>query len=159
MLAAEQDNSSAQNILGKFYETGKGVVRVDKKVAKRWYEKSANSENILAYANLAQLYKSKGDSIKAFKWYKKSAEAGSKKGQYYVGRYYLDGKVAVNKDAKLAIKWFKKSAKHGYKQSLIALGDIYYYGNVNASIAQNYKIAADWYSRAAKNSTKAEKRD
>ena len=56
----------------------------------------------------------------------------------------------------MAIKWFKKSAKQGYKQSLIALGDIYYYGDIDASIAQNYKIAADWYSKAAKGNTKAE---
>ena len=55
MMAAEQNNSDAQNLIGEMYELGKGV-KQDYDTALNWYKKSAKNSNEIAYYNLGLLY-------------------------------------------------------------------------------------------------------
>lgn len=53
--AAESGNAEAQNVIGEFFEHGRGVQQ-DYVAAGQFYQRSAMQENIDAQCNLASLY-------------------------------------------------------------------------------------------------------
>lgn len=152
--AASQGLADAQNKLGLFYSTGKNVVPVDMDKAFKFFKQAAEQGSEKAATNLGKFYDAgygvKSDEVEAFIWYKKAADMGSDEGMYNLGRFYASGK-SVQKDINKAIEWYKKSADGQFKASQIAMGSIYYYGEKDFNIPKNYKKAADWYYKAAKN--------
>lgn len=157
--AAEQGYDDAQHKIGIFYLAGKGVVEVDMDEAFKWFKQAADQGSTKSYNGLAELY-AKGYGVKknakeSLKWYKKSATLGDKVAQYKVG-YHYDYGIVVQKDVNEAIKWYKKSVKKKYRKAQIAMGKVYYYGDKGSNIPKNYKKAADWFYKAAKNTKKEE---
>jgi TPR repeat protein len=53
-------------------------------------------------------------------WYRKAAEQGDVKGQYYLAQCYEYG-VGVALDLKAASAWYAKAAKQGHRESAAAL--------------------------------------
>lgn len=155
--SADQGFPDAQNKMGIFYSTGRGVVEIDMDKSFKWFKQAADQGSTKSYNNLAEFY-AKGYGVKkskdeSFKWYKKSAELGDKVAQFKVG-YHYDYGIVVQKDINEAIKWYKKSIKKKYREAQIAMGKIYYYGDKDGNIPKNFKKAANWYYKAAKNTQK-----
>ena len=155
--SADQGHHDAQNKMGIFYSTGRGVVEIDMDKSFKWFKQAADQGSTKSYNNLAEFY-AKGYGVKkskdeSFKWYKKSAELGDKVAQFKVG-YHYDYGIVVQKDVNEAIKWYKKSIKKKYREAQIAMGRIYYYGDKDSNIPKNFKKAANWYYKAAKNTQK-----
>lgn len=155
--SADQGFPDAQNKMGIFYSTGRSVVEIDMDKSFKWFKQAADQGSTKSYNNLAEFY-AKGYGVKknideSFKWYKKSATLGDKIAQYKVG-YHYDYGIVVQKDVNEAIKWYKKSIKKKYREAQIAMGKIYYYGDKDGNIPKNFKKAANWYYKAAKNTQK-----
>src|ERR1043165_9060823 len=75
-----------------------------------WYQKAAETGDVLAQYNLALLYK-KGKGIenhleKAFYWYQ-AAGNGVVQAQYNLGNCYKNG-IGVEKDEVKAFEWYEK---------------------------------------------------
>ena len=51
----------------------------------------------------------KTDEARAFKWYKKAAEAGSREAMNEMAKYYAYGVGGIKKDEKEAMKWSEKA--------------------------------------------------
>lgn len=82
----------------------------------------------------------------AFRLFKKYAEEGDAVAQFYLGRYYYEGKC-VKRNRKTAIKWFTKSAEQGKEIAQYFLGEIYYNAD---GVERNYEEAFKWYRKSAK---------
>ena len=54
--------------------------------------------------------------MKAYEWYKKSAEAGFSEGQWRLGQCYEKG-LGISKDISLAIFWYEKANNQGHKKA------------------------------------------
>ena len=71
-LAALQGHSGAQNLLGSFYRTGKGILENDK-VAVKWITLAAKQGDGNAQYSLGEMYKAgegvEQDYIKAYMWF------------------------------------------------------------------------------------------
>src|SRR5256885_725545 len=67
------------------------------------------------------------DEVKAFEWYKKSAEQGFSNAQCNLGVCYANG-IGVKKDEVKAFEWYKKSAEQGFSNAQYNLGYCYQNG-------------------------------
>ena len=110
--AADLGNTSAQCVLGKCYEFGRGVTR-DASETVKWYRKAAELGDSYAQYALGCCYffgkvvpQSKGEAIK---WFQKAAEQGLVVAQYALGYFYYKDLGAHNK----AENWFRKAAEQG----------------------------------------------
>jgi uncharacterized protein len=117
---AEQGNPDAQSKLGVMYATGVGM-KLDKKEAVKWYERSASQGDPVGMWNLAFMYvKGEGglekDFTKARNLFRNSAELGFVNAQYDLGIVLLDG-VGGEPDKPEAVKWFKKAAGQGSRDA------------------------------------------
>ncbi len=54
----------------------------------------------------------------AEKWYKKAAEKGHPKAQYYLGKMYSTDTSGVKRDDAEANKWFGKAAEQGFQEAI-----------------------------------------
>ena len=81
-LAALQGHSGAQNLLGSFYRTGKGILENDK-VAVKWITLAAKQGDGNAQYSLAEMYKAgegvEQDYNKAYIWFNLSDHSGAKR--------------------------------------------------------------------------------
>lgn len=116
---AVEGNPEAQSKLGVLYSTGLGV-KMDKKEAASWYQKSADQGFPTGQWNLAWMYV-KGEGVeenytKAFELFKKAADSGLPNAQYDVGMMYLQG-ITVKADRAEAEKWIRKAADQGYRDA------------------------------------------
>ena len=59
--------------------------------------------------------------MRAFKWYKLSAEQGYPKAQFNLGEIYREG-VIVTRDFEKALKWYRLSAEKGLAEAQCNLG-------------------------------------
>jgi len=96
------------------------------------------------------------DPVKAFRWFRESAELGNPTAQYYLGRSYYDFTdypSVVRPDHPLAVSWWLKSAAQGTIEAMEALGFCYSrgYGGLtkNDVEAYAYLSLASPKSRAA----------
>jgi TPR repeat protein len=122
--AADQGYAQAQHTLGIFYAEGDGVAK-DQVEALKWYRKAADQGYAAAQYTLGicyaegddvvkdqvgpiiWLHKTAGqaqfnlgvvkDEVEAAKWYRKAADQGSLKSQYFIGLRYKAG-IGVAKD-------------------------------------------------------------
>ena len=83
-MAAEQEDSIAQNNLGNCYYNGDGIDQSYEEAVK-WYRKAAEQEYAKAQYNLGNCYEN-GEGVEpsyeeAVKWYRKAAEQGNSDAQ------------------------------------------------------------------------------
>lgn len=81
------------------------------------------------------------DFNKAVICFKKAAESGNKKAQYYLGICYKNGE-GVDKDYTEASKWYEKAAEQGHVYAQYRLGNLLYNNKI-------FTEAATWYKKAA----------
>lgn len=161
-LAAEQEDSNAQNMLGVFYEKGEGLEK-DEQKALHWYHKAAAQLNSIALTHLWKAYKTgtlgvQTDEEKAFGYLLQAAEIEgsylrpSDKYQpfddqgplyltYQLGLMYEKGE-GTSKSVKKAVYWYEKSANLDHMVSVVKLMRIYKYGS--GEIEKNLAIANYW---------------
>jgi len=87
------------------------------------------------------------DKKQAAKWFKKAADAGHGKAQWYLGRMYAKGD-GVSKNSKLAIKYLQQASQNGQEEAYYDLALVYLYDNGDKP---DYIHATEWLDRAAKN--------
>ena len=146
---AEDNNSSAMDLLGEMHIKGLGVSK-NVKLGIAWKEKASWLGNHFAEYSLGELYKN-GQEVpknlkKALYWHQKSAKNGNYLAQYQYGLNFYKGKV-VPKDDSIALYWLEKSAKKNYVKAMSLLGTILSNSN---QITRNYVAAAKWYQKAIK---------
>lgn len=103
----------------------------------------------IAY-NLAMKYYTgdyccKQDLALAASWFRKAADLGHVRAQFYMGSAY-DGGYGVERDYEEAYAWYRRAAAEGDRDAQSGLGGLYAAGN---GVEQDYEKAAAWYRRAA----------
>ena len=84
--------------------------------------------------------------VVAADWYRKAADAGNAKAQYYYGRLLLEGGGGVRREREQAVGWFTKAAEAGQGEAMAALGRALMKGE---GIDRNKSEGLRWYERAA----------
>jgi enhanced entry protein EnhC len=150
-LAANQQHTVAQFLLGQLYQRG----HIDKipnyDEAKKWYE-LAKQTNAKAATALGFIYEIVDNNYqKAFENYQLAANSKDAIGQFNLGLMYEYGK-GITVDMLQAKKLYSQAAKKGYANAMTQLAGFYLNGIGNN--VDNQK-ALYWYRKAArlKNST------
>ena len=86
-----------------------------------------------------------GDYKKAFPQLKRLAEQGNVSQQFFLGRFYIEGKGVPENDAK-AVYWFRRAADQGHASAQYYLGYMYENGK---GVPKNDAQAYVWLSIAA----------
>ena len=112
--SAIQGNSSAQQQLGLFYESGTDPCIRNIEKALDWYQKSADQGNNEAVFAIGRIYtngvdEQNPDFVRAFQYFLKAAESGHPEAQYRVGVALFYGK-GTEIDKESALSWLNKSA-------------------------------------------------
>ena len=118
----------------------------------KWLEKAAEKNYPPAQNELGALYYSgKNDIVrnpkKAVEFFRKAADKGNAKAQFYLGVCYDRG-MGVKQNDKEAFKWYEESAKQGYGPAQFNLGAFFESGRGEAA---NEDEAIKWYFEAAIN--------
>ena len=77
--------------------------------------------------------------------YRKSAEAGDAKAQFFLGLLHERGLDGVP-DLAAALHWFGKAAGQGHREAQYKIGLMYHYGR---GVGRDVKVAGKWYRAAA----------
>ena len=148
LLSANQGYAPSQNILGRYYEEGKGVEQ-DLIEAVKWYRKAAEQNLASAQWNLALCYNAgrgvEQDYEQAFQWFQKSAKQGHMRSQNMLGQYYENGR-GFAQDLKEAVKWYKKAAEQNLASAQWNLAVCYDRG---IGVKQDYEQAFQWFQKSA----------
>jgi uncharacterized protein len=144
-LAAEHGSGPAQNNLGVLLSNGNGV-RKNVEEALLWLRKAFRTGDSCAAQNIAITYRENGDLKTAFKWFRKSTEAGDGGALIQLGIHYYWGK-GVRRNPRAAIRCFRAATKiediceTGRDDAFFFLGIAYYEGRgVQASIPNAKKF-------------------
>lgn len=139
---AEKGDPLAQFYLGLLYFTGDGGEK-NLIEAGNWFEKSArhNDPNI-PEKNFKGI---SADYDRALYWFKKIAESGNVKAQFYLGVMYAAGRD-IEIDYKKSAYWFEKAAKQGDELSQLNVGMFYIEGN---GVRKDVKKGIEWLEKAA----------
>jgi len=103
---------------------------------------------------------------KALKWYERAAKQRLDVAEYMTGFLYAHGEERLGRgplmrqkqvielsgiplDYEKAAYWYKKAAEQGFALGMRWLGYFYYRGNY--AVERNYKLAFEWYQKAADN--------
>jgi len=144
LMAANNENTEAQNNVGVFLLQGLGVEK-DPSKALGYFEKSANNGHVSAQGTLGGLYfhgiGTEIDYKLALKWFNESANQGHSESQLNLGIMYSKGK-GVYKNIDTAIQWLKKSAKQENAVAQFTLGLLYQKNN-------NFDQAIHWYAKSS----------
>jgi TPR repeat protein len=84
------------------------------------------------------------DDVKAFDWYRRSAEQGHAPAQFNIASAYFFGR-GVPPDTTKAIEWYRKAADQGFAQAQAVLGSLY---RVGLGVPRDYLQAYVWFSLA-----------
>lgn len=84
--------------------------------------------------------------VMAADWYRKAADAGNAKAQYYYGRLLNEGGGNVRRDREQAVSWFTKAANAGEAEAMAALGRALMKGE---GTNRNKTEGLRWYEQAA----------
>jgi hypothetical protein len=85
------------------------------------------------------------DYGQAVAWYRKAAEQGNAKAQFFLGGMYYVGE-GVTRDYGQAAVWYRKAAEQGDAQAQFNLGWMYQEGK---GVTRDYEAAYGWLARAA----------
>ena len=153
---AEAGVPSAALIMGLLYQTGGDGISADEsesekqlKIAFDGLQKAAEQGDALAQYELRSCYVgglgTKQDSQKAFELLLKSAEQGNAAAQLE-----LASDKTTELDAKKRAEWLWKSANQGFPRAQTKIGNLYFEGDPDGEIKQDYAKAVEWYEKAAK---------
>ena len=85
------------------------------------------------------------DYATAVAWFKKGAQLGNPKAQFYLAHLYRKG-LGVTKNLQEYVKWITKAAEQGHVRAQYNLGIIYASGY---GVTKNDQEAVKWYQKAA----------
>ncbi len=118
-VKAEKGDAKAQNVLGIFYEYGRGVVK-DEVEAVKWYRKAADQGDSDVQVRLGYMYSyGQGvvkDEVEAVRWYRKAADQGYAAAQFILGLMYSHGEGVV-KDEIEGYKWHLLAGAQGNEEA------------------------------------------
>ncbi|WP_455208630.1 tetratricopeptide repeat protein [Kaarinaea lacus] len=129
-LATEQNDPSAQYLVGRNFLKGKSVKK-DINKAIKWFEKAANQNHTKAEYQLGQMYLY-GHGVKqspnqAYYYLSRAAEKNDLDAQYELANYYLRG-TPGEEQYKNAVKWLRRAVARDHVRSLYILGKLVYEG-------------------------------
>jgi TPR repeat protein len=119
--AAESGDPSAACSLGYAYDVGVGIGR-NRVLALKWYRLAARKGSTTAMANIATVYRDKGDLRRAHRWVLRGADMGDGDDAVSAGYGYLHG-IGVRRD--------EQSARHMFHRAIEST-DISEYGREEA---------------------------
>lgn len=93
-----------------------------------FYEHAAEQGDVDAQVKLGEMYYNKKDYQNAYDWFRKAADAGNARAQYWLSICYQWGQ-GVKQDRKKAFDWAKKGARQGDVKAEYRLAEYYYSGN------------------------------
>jgi hypothetical protein len=128
--AAENRHARAMSVVALYYARGLGVTK-DETKATGWATKAADKGQPMGYRVLGDLAKAKADAVKPDK------KSPSFKSQLALRDKHLDE----------AFKQYRRGADAGDRHSLRELAKAYETGQ--PGMPQNYRLALDYYTRAA----------
>jgi len=116
-LSKVKNKTDAHLYLANMYENELGG-KIDMKKAIKHYKiantKEANYKLGVIYLEGKYVLK---DPKTGVKYLQRSAHQGCAKAQYLLGKLYLTGNEALNKNLTLAAKWLKEASQNGIKES------------------------------------------
>lgn len=139
---AKEGDPRAQFYLGLLYFTGDGGEK-NLVEAGNWFERSAKKLAPKAREKKFQGISKEYD--RALYWFKKIAENGDVKAQFYLGVMYAAGRD-IDIDYKKSLYWFEKAAKQGDILAQLNVGMFYIEGN---GAKKNVKKGIKWLEKAA----------
>lgn len=147
--SAESGDAGALCNLGYCFDVGLGCRR-DQVEALRLYKKAFRQGLGGAAANIATIYRDRGDAVRAFFWYQRDAAASYGNSLVELGWRYYRG-IGVRRNAEEALRCFRKALVHrfideaGREEAMYHLGVAYWEGQgVRRSVAR----AVQWLERA-----------
>lgn len=147
-LAANQGQAYSQYLLGRAYETGKGVEQ-DYQEAARWYNLAADQGYAAAQYEIGEIYyHARGvekDIKTSFKWHSRASDQGYAASIARLGEFYGFGEV-VEKDTKKAIELFEKAVALEDPSAMVFLGWHYQSGD---GVEEDKKKAVEYFRKSA----------
>ena len=145
--AANQGDSSAQNMIGEMYGRGEGVGQNDAE-ALRWFTLAAEQKNHEAETNLGITYR-EGYGVtrnydQAYAWLSLAARAQYPAAIYHLGVMY-EHEMLIAEDEDVWIDMYEHAAELGYGPAQARIGHMYETGVV---FDQSYDDAIYWYNLA-----------
>ena len=108
-------------------------------------EHDAEIQNIIGFCYANGFCGGQEDKKAAFGWYKKAAEQGNSKAQYYLACCYACG-AGCKKDDHKYFEWCKKSAEQGDAEAQYQLGNSY---RIGSCCEKNKRQAIKWFEKSA----------
>lgn len=144
--SADRGNAYGLYQIGLAYYYGvDDVVKEDEEKALRFLLRSANSDYDLSYFYIGSVYAHKEQYAEAYKWYKKSADAGYYAGMCGLGKLYYFGH-GMSEDYDEAFKYFSQAADGDNAEACFLLGHMFEFGN---GVSENHSKAMSYYRKAA----------
>lgn len=103
--------------------------------------------DIARYVQLAREAHKRDDFVEALKWYRKTAELGDAKSQFFLGKLYMDGEI-VPQDYSEAAKWLKLAGHQGVAMAQERYALLLTEG---AGVKKDFAEGLKWYKLAATN--------
>jgi hypothetical protein len=148
--AAAQNDAEALMALGRFYDTGKGGIEIDRVKATEFYFKAARLGNTLAMNQVGLRYQHGigmvSDAVAAVGWFSLAAQFGLPEAQVNLGRCYENASGA-KQDYDLAGRHYAAAAKQSFPAGQFHLAGLFERG---LGTAVNFVGAYVNYARAAK---------
>ncbi len=141
--SAEAGNAVDQYWLGQVYEDGRFVTK-DDYLARKWTLQSADQN--FGAAEYAMLRWEGRDPVTAEMWMRRAAEDGEAHAGFWLGVAFEQNRFGTT-DLVEAAKWYRMSAEQGNEDAEYSLGCMYEWGE--GGLSQDYKLAVEWYRRAA----------
>jgi TPR repeat protein len=107
--AAESGDCGAMGSLGYAYDVGQGI-RGDKARALEWYRRAVKMGNQVAAANIATVYRDKGNLGLAHRWLLRAVKMGDGDAAVTAGYGYLYG-IGVRADISSARRMFRRALR------------------------------------------------
>jgi len=139
---AEAGDPEAQFYLGMLYFTGDGGEK-NLEEAGNWFERAAKQRDPKAKDKTFEGITKEYD--RALYWYRKIAESGYAKAQFYLGVMYAAGRD-VDIDYKESARWFEKAARQGDELAQLNIGLDYIEGH---GVRKDVKKGVKWLEKAA----------
>jgi hypothetical protein len=113
--AAKRNDSLAQFYIGRLY-LKEFKASKNQEIGMAWMIKSAENSCPMAQNYMGLLYYSKEDFDVALSWFQKAAHLNSAESQYYLAKFYFEGK-GITQDFNKAEEWAKLSYNNGFDQA------------------------------------------
>lgn len=146
---AQENDPSAQFLLGRMSDNGFGSVQLNTSEAFRWYQKAAAQGNGPGLFAVAKAYASgrgvAADPRQAIAFLTKAAKADYVPAIMTLAGLFQDGR-GMEKNAVRAAEWERRAAEHGYLEAEYRMGERSLAGD---GVPASPKAALDWFKRAA----------